>query len=115
MKNALAVVFFLLLMAGIGLPSALPQEEGVVMVSDISGQIASVDKEESSLVIKQLEGKEKGIFGDITIYIDSSTVIEKDDETVSLADLIAGDYVYVEYTASEDGKKIATYIWVETK
>lgn len=107
MKSILTIALFLLLMAGMGVTSALTQEEGAAIVKDVSGQIAAVDKEESSVVIRQLEGEE------VTVHVDISTVIDKGNETIDFSGLTAGDYVDAEYTASGDGTNTATYIWVE--
>ena len=107
----IAAICFLL-MTGIimiNTPMALSDEEGVVMISDISGEIASIDQENSEVVVKPVEGD------DVTVSIDGSTSIEKNYETVGLDGLTAGDSVVVEYVVAEDGKKTATYISIETE
>lgn len=119
MRNYLIVALSILLIAGvagISLPSALCQEEeGVVVVNDFSGEITSVDQEKSMIVIKQLKDEKNQIYDEVAVYIDDSTTIEKGYETVSLSSLTTGDLVDIEYTTSDEGKKIATYIWIKTE
>lgn len=118
MKGCLRVALCFLFAAavsGMNMPLSLSQEEDTSMVSNVSGQVASVDQEKSLVVIKYLEDEENEIYNEATIYVDSSTAIENAYETISIANLVKGESIDVEYTTSEDGRKIATYIWVNTE
>lgn len=102
-------------MVGSGLPFAFSQEEELAETIQVTGEIAKVDLEKSIVVIKQLKDEDNEIYEDVDICVDGATVIEKDYETVGLDELAAGEDATVEYTANEEGKNVATYIFVNTE
>ncbi|MFH1621492.1 MAG: DUF5666 domain-containing protein, partial [Candidatus Omnitrophota bacterium] len=96
----------------LNLSPALSQEEGVMLVSEASGEISSIDQENSMLIIKQFKD---GQYKDMAIYVDGMTTIEKEYEMVDFTKLAVGDKAEVNYTTDDEGKNIATYIWIESK
>lgn len=114
MRSYSKIVFCSLLLFGLigfNLPAAFSQE-AEVLAKEASGKIVSVNLEESTLVVKQLKDEVNQVYENVTFYVNDSTLIEKDYETVSLADLSEGEEVAVEYATSKEGKNIASYIQV---
>lgn len=112
-------IMLCLLFAGVvvgsGLPFAFCEEEELAETIQITGEIAKVDLEKSIVVIKQLKDEENDIYEDVDIYVDDATAIEKDYETIGLGDLAAGEDATIECTTNEEGKNIATYIFVKSE
>lgn len=118
MKRSLKFSFCLFLIVGmltvISLPLAFSQEEEESpLAKEISGEIASVDLENSTIAIKQLKDEESLTDKTVTIYVDNSTSIEKNYEVVAITEIKVGDRVTVEYATDETGKNIAGNIRVE--
>lgn len=119
MKGIVKSMLFSLLvgvvMAGINLPLAISQEETqtMTMEEEIVGTVASVDLEQSLLVVNQLTNAEEGIYENIAVSVTDATSIEKNNVTINLSDVLTGDTVSVEYTIDEEGKMVASYIIVE--
>ncbi|MBU4343168.1 MAG: hypothetical protein KKG21_04075 [Candidatus Omnitrophica bacterium] len=111
-KHLIAVFLSIATVICLNLPLALSQEEGVVEVNSIYGEITSIDQQESVVIIRQLENKESDLYKDTAIYLDNLTAIEKDYETIGLNDLKIGDYADVEYKVAENGRKTATYVLI---
>ena len=112
--KALGVSICLLITASF-LTSTVPvfsQDEDDVVAKETLGNIGSVNAQNSSFIVKQLKGGENESYEDLIIYADDSTFIEKNDEVVSLSDLIAGEEISVEYVTNETGENIAGHIWV---
>lgn len=97
---------------GVSLPLACAQEEAETLTKEASGKIVSVNLEESTMVIKQLKDEENQVYENAVFYVNDSTLIESNYETVSLSDLSVGEEVSVEYVVSKEGKNIASYIQV---
>ncbi|MBU4590142.1 MAG: hypothetical protein KKG01_04375 [Candidatus Omnitrophica bacterium] len=115
MAKYLKILLFSLFVAGIyglNISPALSQEEGVVLVNEASGEISSIDRENSMLIVKQLKD---GQYEGTAIYVDKTTTIEKEYKTVDFTKLVVGDKAEVEYTTDDEGNNIATYIWIESK
>jgi len=115
MAKYLKILLFSLFVAGIyglSLSPALPQEEGVMLTSEASGEISSIDQKNSMLIVKQFKDDQ---YEDIVIYVDRMATIEKEYKTVDFTKLVVGDKAEVEYTTDDEGNNIATYIWIESK
>lgn len=115
MTRFLKIGFCLLIIAGlarISAPIAFSQEEEIVPI-ETTGEVVLVDLENSTMTIKYLKDEENQVYEDLTIYIDNSTMIEKNSETISLPEINIGDEAVIEYNADNEGRNIATYIWLE--
>lgn len=86
-----------------------------VATSEITGEVVSVDVEQSNLVVKQLTDEVNQIYQDVTIAVDDSTTITKGEETITLAALTAGEMATVVYIASSEGVNTAVSIQVEAQ
>lgn len=117
MKGILKIMIFSLMvgvvMTGANLALAV-SEETQPMEMEVVGTVESVDMEQSLLVVKQLMNVEEGIYENVTISVTEATAIEKNYETVTLSNVMAGDKVSVKYTINEEGKMIASHILVES-
>lgn len=78
----------------------------------LAGEVASVDLENSLLVVKYLKDEAAQLYENATVYVDDSTVIEKNQEMITLGEVAPTDKVSVEYTTDSAGKNTATYIMV---
>ncbi|MFH1622187.1 MAG: hypothetical protein ABIA97_03605 [Candidatus Omnitrophota bacterium] len=115
MTKHLKILLFSLFVAGIyvlNLSPALSQEEGVMLVNEASGEISSIDLENSMLTVKHFKN---GQYEDTAIYVDKMTTIEKEYEIVDFTKLTIGDKAEVKYTTDDNDKNIATYIWIESE
>lgn len=120
MRSISRIMFCLFIVVGIfaatRFPFAFSQEtEEYALTKELSGDVVSVDLTDSAIVIKQLKDKESLTYESTTIYVSNSTYMEKDYQTVSLAEIKVGDRVTVEYVTDETGKNIASNIWVGQK
>ncbi|MFH0763054.1 MAG: DUF5666 domain-containing protein [Candidatus Omnitrophota bacterium] len=120
MKRSIKFIFCLFLIISvltvIGSPFAFSQEEKAgALAKEISGDIASVDLKNSAIVIKQLKDEKSLTYETVTVYVDNSTSIEDDYETITIAEIKAGDRVTVEYVTDKAGKNIASNIRVKPK
>jgi hypothetical protein len=82
---------------------------GVAKTLQITGEVKAVDVTSNSItVVKKM--KEKTVA--VTVIIDSTTVIEKDKQRKTFADITKGNMVVTTYT-SRDGKNIAKSISIK--
>jgi small nuclear ribonucleoprotein (snRNP)-like protein len=61
--------------------------------SELKGKIAAVDTTANTVTITPSKGG-----ADVTLNVDSSTIIKKNDVTITLADLVVGDMVEAKYS-----------------
>ncbi|HEY8459422.1 MAG TPA: DUF5666 domain-containing protein [Blastocatellia bacterium] len=103
------VLLFSSLGASLGLASQLTPSANLPAVSPVqktvSGEVVSVDSAQKEVTIKDGSGSE------VKIAVNDSTKLTKGGQTVTLADLKAGDKVTVEADEAE-GKLVAKSIAV---
>jgi len=95
--------------------SGFSQETEGVATMELKGKIASVDPANSALVVTWLKDATNNVTEDVTVSVNSSTNIEKNEEMIGIDQLEVGNNVYIEYTTDAAGKKIASYIMVGGK
>ena len=91
------------------------QEKAEPQVTSVSGEIVSVDLVKSEVVVKQLKDVVTSTYTNTTFAVALETKITKDDATLKLSDLKAGDKVTVKYTTDVLGKQKVESIAVEIK
>lgn len=104
-------------MVGMVLPVAFSQEEEEVVspLKEVAGTIVSVNLEKSTIVVEYLKDEATNTYDEVTVNVDASTVIERNNEAISLAELIAGNEVKIKCTTDENGKNIASNIQTTAK
>jgi len=101
-------------LVGVAVP-VFAQEKAEPQVTSVSGEVVSVDLVKSEVVVKQLKDAITSTYGNTTFAVASETKIAKDDATLKLSDLKAGDKVTVKYTTDVLGKQKVESIAVEIK
>jgi hypothetical protein len=79
----------------------------------VSGEVVSVDPDNSTVVIKQVTDEMAGLTEDRTISVLPETKITQGDVTLDLSDVKAGDKVTVNYATDDMGNKKVESIAVE--
>jgi hypothetical protein len=131
----LAMVMFVLFVAGIMVPMAFSQEavapaadvvaaEPVAVETapvavevaapvdlEVAGAVASVDAEKSQFVIsQQVEGQAPV---EVVVVVDAATVIQNGDQVVALSALEQGKEVVVLYAVDANGNNVAKLVSVK--
>ena len=101
-------------MVGVAVP-VFAQEKAEPQVTLVSGEVVSVDLVKSEVVVKQLKDAVTSTYENTTFSVAAETKIQKDDATLKLSDLKAGDKVIVKYTTDILGKQKVESIAVEIK
>ena len=91
-------------MAGIALPVYAQGAAGQEAIS-VSGEVVSVDLVKSEVVVKQLKDAVTSTYENTIFSVAPETKIQKEDTTLKLSDLKAGDKVTVKYAADVLGKQ----------
>ncbi len=95
---------------------ATEETEESAKLPQVSGVITSVDALGGIVMLKEstpLDPATRTIAQPTSCLVDAKTVISKDQQPLSLADVRAGDQVMVEY-ATKDGKNVASSIMIQS-
>jgi len=90
----------------------MPLAEEPIPESVITGEISSVDLENSTVILKVIEDEATQVSSEKTVMINDATMISKAEATAGIADLVVGDNVTVAYTENSDGGMVATFVTV---
>ncbi|MCM8792518.1 MAG: hypothetical protein NC826_05210 [Candidatus Omnitrophica bacterium] len=101
-------------LVGMAVP-VFAQKKSEPQVTSVSGEVVSVDRVKSEVVVKQLKDAITSTYENTTFKVASETKITKGDATLKLSDLKAGDKVTVKYTTDVLGKQKVESIAVEVK
>jgi len=114
MKLAL-VCLAVLGLVGVAVEVFAQEKAQTAQVISVSGEVVSVDLVKSEVVVKQLKDVVTSTYENITFAVAPETKIIKDDATLKLSDLKAGDKITVKYTTDVLGKQKVESIAVEIK
>lgn len=114
MKSYARFIFCLLIISalttGVSLSVFAQGEKELISTKEVSGTIASVNLENSAIVVNYFKDEKTPVYESVTVYIRNSTFIEKDGKAVAVTEIKAGDEVTVEYAVDKMGKNIASAI-----
>ena len=91
------------------------QEEHVAASSttqELSGEVLSVDKEESTIVLKYLKDVKEKTYEAELFQVPAATEITKDANTMDLAKIKVGDQAQLKYAEDNEGTKKAIAITI---
>lgn len=119
MKKTLRILLCALFILGAIKTMVLPvfsqedadMQEAVSSVAEISGEIVSVNAEESTIVVRYSEDEQA--YEEVTLQVTEETLIEENGQPAEISDLDAGDDVSLVYTTDTTGGKIADSIWIQ--
>lgn len=111
MSNGLRIVLGACVLCAIVLiqPAGLTQDS---QLKEISGEIVSVNSQDSILVLKQIEDQTSQTYSTETLAVEKSASISKGNQVMILSDLKAGDKVTVAYAITSEGTKVVRTITV---
>jgi len=92
----------------------LELEQKTATNDKITGEIISVNAEESTIVLRTEADVEKGASQEVSFVVEDKTIIEKDNQPSTIADLKAGQKVNIEYSDNEEGQKVAKFVRVNS-
>ena len=101
-------------LVGVTVP-VFAQEKTEPQIASVSGEVVSVDLVKSEVVVKQLKDAVTSAYENTIFAVASETKITKDDATLKLSDLKAGDKVSVKYASDVLGKQRAESISVKVE
>lgn len=81
---------------------AMEMYEGTVVSADESGKV----------VIKYVADPETQTESDVDFWVKENSILVKNDQPVTLADVAAGDKVAFAYTTNEEGGKVISHLQV---
>jgi uncharacterized membrane protein len=109
-----AVVLFAVVgMVGVVMPAYSQEKTEQQLVTSVLAEVASVDLEKSTVVIKTVKDPVLKTYENQTISVLPETKVLKGDVVLKPSDLKAGDKVTVKYTADALGKWKVESISVE--
>jgi len=111
MSNGLRIVLGACVLCAIVLsqPAGLTQDG---QLKEISGGIVSVNSQDSTLVLKQIEDQTSQTYSTETLAVEKSASISRGNQVMILSDLKAGDEVTVAYAITSEGTKVVRTITV---
>lgn len=103
-----------ILLGLVGMMSLInPAYSQEAVAASVEGEVVSVDVEGSKVVVKKLVDPAAGTYEEVTLSVSPETTIQEGETSLGLADLEAGDQVFVNTSSEAAGEATAESITVK--